>query len=122
MLRRNALKRKTLKREALAWVVRLTSGEATRADAQALQAWRGQSPAHEQAYREAARLWRLTRQAAGSGGHVSPGAPHLRTGGLSPRRVRLRHPVTAAVVGFVVVSPVVIAMYRYFWHSMRQVD
>ncbi len=47
-----------VKSEALAWVARLKSGEATRMDAHRLSAWRAQSEAHEEAFREAAALWR----------------------------------------------------------------
>lgn len=46
-----------LQREALAWVARLASGEATRADAADLASWRARGPAHEDAFRQAARLW-----------------------------------------------------------------
>jgi transmembrane sensor len=53
-----------LTREALAWVVRLKSGEATSADAEALQQWQARSPAHAQAFREAVRLWRALGPAA----------------------------------------------------------
>ncbi|EKF20531.1 FecR family protein [Nitratireductor pacificus] len=47
-----------LKREATAWVVRLTSGKATTEDGEALRLWRARSEEHERAFREAARLWR----------------------------------------------------------------
>lgn len=47
-----------LKREAIAWVQRLTSGAATAADANALVRWRSVSPAHAAAFLEASRLWR----------------------------------------------------------------
>ncbi|MDQ8728094.1 DUF4880 domain-containing protein [Bradyrhizobium sp. LHD-71] len=47
-----------LMREALAWVVRLRSGEATKSDLEAIRRWRSQSPDHEQAFRLAAGLWR----------------------------------------------------------------
>lgn len=53
-----------LMRAAIAWVVRLRSGEATQDDLQALQAWRKQSPEHEEAFRQAAVLWRDLKQAA----------------------------------------------------------
>lgn len=46
-----------LQHEAHGWVVRLTSGTATVADAEALQGWLRQSPAHEQAFRQANALW-----------------------------------------------------------------
>jgi transmembrane sensor len=45
-------------RDALAWVVRLKSGEATLADAEQLVNWRAQSPAHERAFRDAVKCWR----------------------------------------------------------------
>jgi transmembrane sensor len=44
--------------EALDWIVRLKAGEATRAEVEAFQRWRDQSPAHEDACRSAARIWR----------------------------------------------------------------
>lgn len=47
-----------LRREAHHWVVRLTSGAATDADAWQLSAWRDRSPAHEAAYRDAVHLWK----------------------------------------------------------------
>lgn len=53
-----------LVREGDAWVLRITSGAATQADADALRRWRGMSPAHECAFREAARMRRLVRYAA----------------------------------------------------------
>ncbi|MBG0811965.1 DUF4880 domain-containing protein [Methylosinus sp. H3A] len=50
--------------EALSWVVRLHSGEATRADFNELQQWRATSAEHEEVFREASRLWRVCREAA----------------------------------------------------------
>jgi transmembrane sensor len=47
-----------LTRDALAWIVRLKSGEATLADAEQLMDWRARSPAHETAYRGAVKCWR----------------------------------------------------------------
>ncbi|CAN7668970.1 FecR family protein [Rhizobium sp. LjRoot98] len=47
-----------LKREATAWIVRLTSGTATTEDAEALLRWRSRSTAHEQAFQQSARLWK----------------------------------------------------------------
>jgi transmembrane sensor len=43
--------------EAVAWVVRLTSGDSSAADRAAFEVWRAQSPAHEAALVEARRLW-----------------------------------------------------------------
>jgi len=47
-----------LQREAIGWVARLTSGEATVEDAQQFQVWRGRSRAHEEAFRLASQTWR----------------------------------------------------------------
>jgi transmembrane sensor len=47
-----------LTREAIAWLLRLTSGEATVEDAEAFERWHAQSPDHAAAWSEAVRLWR----------------------------------------------------------------
>src|SRR5262249_25097467 len=44
-------------REAHDWVVRLTSGEATAADAEALRRWRAASSEHRRAFAEANLVW-----------------------------------------------------------------
>ncbi len=49
---------KDLSDQALAWVVRLHSGEADKADWRAFDDWRGQSRDHEAAAKEAESLWR----------------------------------------------------------------
>lgn len=46
-----------LQREAKAWLVRLTSGEATTEDAAAFRLWHGKSPRHVAAFAESKRLW-----------------------------------------------------------------
>jgi transmembrane sensor len=46
-----------LEAEAVAWVVRLTSGDSSAADRAAFEVWRAQSPAHEAALVEARKLW-----------------------------------------------------------------
>ena len=46
-----------LHEEARDWLLLLTSGRATVADAKALQAWRAQSPEHAQAFEQAKGLW-----------------------------------------------------------------
>ncbi|WP_398469037.1 FecR family protein [Tardiphaga sp.] len=53
-----------LDREAHAWVRRLTSGEATGADADALREWCRRSPAHASAFSSASRLWRAVEPAS----------------------------------------------------------
>jgi transmembrane sensor len=43
--------------EAIAWVVRLTSGDASAAERAAFELWRAESPLHEAAFSEARKLW-----------------------------------------------------------------
>jgi len=47
-----------LTREAIAWLLRLTSGDATVADADAFKHWYSQGPDHAAAWSKAVRLWR----------------------------------------------------------------
>lgn len=47
-----------LTKEAAEWIAILTSGAATTDDAERLAAWRRISPSHEQAFIDAARLWK----------------------------------------------------------------
>lgn len=56
-----------LVREALSWIMRLKSGEATIADAEQLMDWRGKSSAHEHAFRDAVKCWRAIGQALATG-------------------------------------------------------
>ena len=75
---------------ALGWVLRLTSGEATDAEAWQLAAWRARSPAHEQSFQRARRLWDGTGAAARLAAEARP--PRLL-----PRRAVLG--ATAAIGG-----------------------
>jgi len=61
--------------KAIGWVVRLTSCEATAADIEAFQRWRRRSPMHEQAFADAARLWRIVRAAACASRPADPDRP-----------------------------------------------
>lgn len=56
----------SLDAQARVWIVRLTSGSATQADAEACAAWRA-NPDHEAAFRAAARLWQQTGPALRTG-------------------------------------------------------
>lgn len=60
-----------LTRDALAWVLRLKSGEATLADAEQLLDWRAKSQAHERAFRDAVKCWQAI-------GPALAGDPHAR--------------------------------------------
>ncbi len=53
-----------LKREAYAWLTRLTSGEATAADRATFHQWHTTSLAHRKAFSEAKLLWKVMRPAA----------------------------------------------------------
>jgi transmembrane sensor len=90
-----------LRRDAHAWVARLTVGEPTTDDARALAAWRATSAAHEAAYQEAAALWRGLRPAAESLRTRSPDRP----GGGVDRRMMLSGALAAGVAGVMVVRP-----------------
>jgi len=69
-----------LRQEAQAWLLRLTSGRATVADAQAFREWCARSPEHAQAFARTRVLWeelgrmpgtsRRARSAAGSSPRV----------------------------------------------------
>ncbi|MDH0301512.1 MULTISPECIES: DUF4880 domain-containing protein [unclassified Pseudomonas] len=61
-----------LQRQAQDWLVRLTSGQATHADARALQQWCARSPAHAEAFAQARQLWHLLGPAARQARQVVP--------------------------------------------------
>lgn len=95
--------------EALDWIVRLKTGEPTRADIDALQRWRDQSPAHEEAFRAAARLWRHAGIAAQEIADERDTAPVVAVIAHRPRafarRAFLGGAVAAAAAGFMIARP-----------------
>ncbi|MCA6116434.1 DUF4880 domain-containing protein [Bradyrhizobium sp. WSM 1738] len=96
--------------EALDWVVRLKTGAPTRADIDALQRWREQSPAHEKAFKKAARLFRdagiaareLDDRPEATG--VVP-APRRLPAKILVRRAFLGGAIAATAAGYMVVRP-----------------
>lgn len=96
------------KEEAFEWLMRLTSGEATAEDAQALDRWRRQDPSHDAALIQVSTLWRSVgpaakRAAARSGRSSALGStPLLRS--VTARRAVLGGAVAAAAA-YVVVRP-----------------
>ncbi|WP_084305020.1 DUF4880 domain-containing protein [Bradyrhizobium sp. ARR65] len=92
--------------EALGWIVRLKTGAPTQADLDALQRWRQQSEAHEEAFRAAARLYRHAGTAAQElKAEQARGAVLVqRTPRLLARRAILTGAVAAAA-GYVIVRP-----------------
>ncbi|CAA2138392.1 FecR family protein [Methylobacterium bullatum] len=73
-----------VEREARAWIVRLTSGTATHADAEALTAWRAR-PEHDAAFLAASKLWRQAGVALPK--QVAPTLIRVAPRGISRRRI-----------------------------------
>jgi transmembrane sensor len=106
--------------EALDWIVRLKTGEPTRADVEALQRWREQSSAHESAFEQAARLFRhagiAARELADQPFEIDAAeidaaeidaAPALRRSPpkLLARRAFLGGAIAAATAGYLIARP-----------------
>src|SRR5262249_6714627 len=90
---------------ALEWVIRLKTGARLRSDLEALQRWRGQSPAHDEAFRKAAGLFRkagvAARELANEQKTVQAAIPSAR---LVTRRLILAGSIAAAM-GYMIVRP-----------------
>ena len=85
--------------EAQAWLMRLTSGDATTADAQALKAWCGRSPAHARAFAEANLLWDRLETAARLPATMPVAGRMASHRSLPSRRWFLGGAIAASVVG-----------------------
>ncbi|QUS40042.1 DUF4880 domain-containing protein [Tardiphaga alba] len=95
----NAGGTQALEGEAQAWLMRLTSGDATAADARALKAWCGRSAAHARAFAEANLLWDRLETAARLPA-VAPVTTHLASQrGVPSRRWFLGGAIAASVAG-----------------------
>jgi len=95
--------RERLETEAVTWIVRLTSGEATEADHDAVNAWRRLSPAHEEAFLKTERLWiglDGLRSAPSLSVEESPG--HGRRAAVGPRVAWGAIAATLAAIAFTV--------------------
>lgn len=92
--------------EAIGWLVRLKTGEPTRADVDAFEQWRDQSPAHAAAFRRAAIINRRAGIAAGQFDQSRQLAGLAVSRRLS-RRVLLGGGLAAAasIAGYAVVRP-----------------
>ncbi len=100
--------------EALDWVVRLKTGEPTRADIEALQRWRRQSVAHEEAFKKAARVFRhagiaadelADRPASVEAALALQKLPSRDPGRAFGRRAFLGGAIAAATAGYLIVRP-----------------
>ncbi len=99
-----------LERESLAWVNHLLSGAVTEEDAQALSAWRAQSPVHETAFADAVRFQRAVRDAVRTDRRESAEVVPLRPRPAGKtvdmrRRALIGGSVAASVAGYLLVRP-----------------
>jgi transmembrane sensor len=100
-----------LLRQAIGWLVRLKSGEATAAEGAEFVRWRKQSAKHEAALKQAVKLWQMSEKAvaglSGSDDETRPSGaivvPLLHR--PSTRRALLGGAIAAAVAYFVVRPP-----------------
>lgn len=93
-----------LEQQAVAWMVRLTSGDVTPTQQRQAETWRQQSPAHERAFQKAHRLW-VGMEGLRGRSAVEP----LRARGRVFPRVVLRWGAVAAALAFIVMGG--------FWRS-----
>ncbi len=98
-----------LQREALDWLLRVTSGDATVGELRQFEAWRARSEAHAEAYRGALGIWQSLEVAGretAAGGTLAAGRPSS-TALFSERRIFLTGGLAtaAATVGALVVRP-----------------
>jgi transmembrane sensor len=95
--------------EAVAWIQKLISGQATPDDADALQRWRSQSAAHAAAFAEASRAWQDVGPAGSSlrqrGGEMARGLAYWRRRTMSRRVVLGGGLATAAAAAYGVIHP-----------------
>ncbi|MDI4235744.1 DUF4880 domain-containing protein [Bradyrhizobium sp. Arg237L] len=96
--------------EALDWVVRLKTDEPTRADVDALQRWREQSPAHDAAFKKAVQLFRMASVAARELADEQQASDVVVTASQPPprrltRRIMLGGAIAAAAAGYMIVRP-----------------
>lgn len=96
-----------LEREAHSWIRRLTSGEASAADAVALQRWCEQSPSHAAAFSEASQFWQAFGPAGESLRNEDSGRQAARRGGhgLIGRRAFVGGALAASVGAAAIVRP-----------------
>jgi transmembrane sensor len=95
-----------LTRDASRWVAQLVSGDATAADAKALERWRRASPDHEAAFVEAVRVWK-NLDAGGRAFIAWEGRPAWpsRPNQMTRRFVLAGGGTLAAAAGYAMVNP-----------------
>lgn len=104
--RPNPTSPETAEDQAMAWVLRLASGQATVADAQALNRWREASDANRRAFAEANLLWdRLGPAARVAAEQQKPDRTPYRLQRPINRRAALAAFATAAAASYLLVQP-----------------
>ncbi|HEY0147222.1 MAG TPA: FecR domain-containing protein [Methylovirgula sp.] len=91
--------------KALDWIALLKGGEPARTDIEALQRWRAESPAHEEAFRRAVEIWRNLSAASeelAAQERVVPARPFRR---VSTRRAVIGGALAASAAGYMAVRP-----------------
>jgi transmembrane sensor len=98
--------------EALDWIVRLKVSEPRQTDIEALRCWREQSPQHEEAFRDAVRLWRNLGIAAqeladeeSRARALTDAAPPASRRFVLGRRAFLGGAIAASAAGYMIVDP-----------------
>jgi transmembrane sensor len=96
-----------LRREAIEWLTRLSSGETTAADGEALSRWCGESPAHAAAFAEANLLWSTLGPAARNVAARAVAGASAQRPNVMARRAFLgaAGAAVAASVGYLIVRP-----------------
>lgn len=97
-----------VRREAVIWVQRLASGQATAADAVAIKRWRALSPRHAQAFAEASKAWSDVASAGRDlqdGRSATETLAHLRRQSINRRMFLGGGLATAAAVAYGVIHP-----------------
>ncbi len=84
-----SVENEALRIEALAWLRRLNSGEATKRDAEELETWRSKSPAHAREFAEATLLWSVLGEAAQKAEVDRSRSPRTTVSAFSPKSPRL---------------------------------
>jgi transmembrane sensor len=95
------------RREAIAWLTHLSSGEATDADAEALKRWCDESPAHAAAFAEANLLWSVLGPAAQSVAARAAARKLPQRPSIATRRTFFgaAGAAAAASIGYLIVRP-----------------
>jgi transmembrane sensor len=108
-----------IQREAVAWVQRLLSSEATSDDAEELRRWRARSPEHAAALAEASRVWGAIGTAGRRFYHREDISAFLK---VQSRRTVARRAVLGGAIAAAAASYVVIRPPLGMWPSWAELE